>query len=116
MAIAPIDLQTLFTQVDKVGKAQTAQKEGLALQQAIQGAQLQKKTDEQIQQVNETQDTGEGVDNINDKTHRQKNENKNRYKNQSSQDSEESGDENADDKSFYNFRDPSLGNKIDITY
>ena len=44
MAIQPIDLQTLFTQVDKVGKAQSAQREGLAVQQAIQGAHLQEKT------------------------------------------------------------------------
>jgi len=116
MAIAPIDLQTLFAQVDKVGKAQTAQKEGQAIHQAMQGVQLQKKTDEQIQQVNETQDTGEGVDNINDKTQRQKNENKNRNKNQASENDEEISEGNADQESFYNLRDPSLGNKIDITY
>jgi hypothetical protein len=61
MAIQPIDLQTLFTQIDKVGKAQSAQREGLAVQQAIQGVQLQRKTEEQIQSVNEAQDTGEGA-------------------------------------------------------
>ena len=47
MAIAPIDLQTLFTQLDKVGRAQAAQRESQVLQQSIQGAQLQKKTEEQ---------------------------------------------------------------------
>jgi len=114
MAIAPIDLQTLFTQVDKVGKAQIAEKEGHANQQAMQGVHLQKKTDEQIQQINETQDTGEGVDKINDRTKRQKDENKNKKENQ--EDGEESADENAESRSFYNLRDPSLGNKIDITY
>jgi hypothetical protein len=66
MAIQPIDLQTLFTQIDKVGKAQSAQKEGLAAQQALQGVQLQRKTEEHIQSVNEAQDTGEGAEKIND--------------------------------------------------
>jgi len=68
MAIQPIDLQTLFTQLDKVGKAQIAQREGLALQQAIQGVQIQRKTEEHIQAVNETQNTGEdGVEKVKDR-------------------------------------------------
>ncbi len=61
MAITPIDLQAIFSQVDKVGKNQAAQKEGQALHQAIQGAQLERKNEEHIQQVNEAQNTGEGV-------------------------------------------------------
>jgi hypothetical protein len=38
MAIQPIDLQTLFTQMDKVAKQKSAEKEGLVLQQSLQGA------------------------------------------------------------------------------
>jgi type II secretory pathway pseudopilin PulG len=67
MAIAPVDLQTLFTQVDKVGKAQAAEKDGQVLHQAIQGAQLQKKTEQAINQVNEAQDTGDGTEKVKDK-------------------------------------------------
>ena len=68
MAIQPIDLQTLFSQMDKVGKTQSAQREGLALQQAIQGAQIQRKTEEHIQSVNEAQNTGEdGLEKVKDR-------------------------------------------------
>jgi len=111
MAIAPIDLQTLFSQVDKVGKTQAAQKEGQAIQQAIQGAQIQRKTDELIQQVNEAQDTGE-TDKIDDRTQRQSNKKKDEKKD----DETGSEQENKDKQVYTVFRDPSLGNKIDINY
>jgi type II secretory pathway pseudopilin PulG len=112
MAIAPIDLQTLFSQVDKVGRAQLAQREGQAIQQAIHGAQLQRKTEEQIQQVNETQDTGEGIDKINERDARRNKESKNNdnKKNNSSQDNEDN------DIQQIVLRDPGKGNKIDISY
>jgi hypothetical protein len=108
MAIAPIDLQTLFTQLDKVGKTQASQREGLALQQSMQAVQLQKKTNEQIQQINEAQNTGEGAEKINDhgggsgqnqKTGGKKDKQK---------------EEKKDNTSVLN--DPSLGKKIDISY
>lgn len=111
MALAPIDLQTLFTQVDKVGKAQAAQKEGQAIQQSIHGVQLQRKTEELIKQVNETQDTGEGTDKINDRSNRSKQEHNKKNKN-----SVNDEDEKTEDRKQSNiFRDPSLGNKIDIS-
>jgi len=110
MALAPIDLQTIFTQVDKVGKSQAAQKEGQAIQQSIHGVHLQRKTEEQIRQVNEAQDIGDGVDKINDKQNSNKNnENKKDNKNQ------ENESENEIEKKHHVFRDPSLGNKIDIS-
>jgi hypothetical protein len=70
MAIQPIDLQTLFTQVEKVGKEQANQKQGLQLQQSIQGALVQRKTDERIRSVNESQDTGAGTERVKDRSPR----------------------------------------------
>ncbi len=70
MAIQPIDLQTLFSQMDKVGKSQADQKEGAAIQQSLQGAVNQRKVDERIRSVNETQDTGEGPEKIKDEQQR----------------------------------------------
>jgi hypothetical protein len=68
MAIQPIDLQTLFTQLDKVAKTQSDQREGAAMHQAIHGAQLQRKTEEQIKAVNDVQDTGEdGAEKVKDR-------------------------------------------------
>jgi hypothetical protein len=68
MAIQPIDLQTLFTQLDKVAKTQSSQREGAAMHEAIQGAQLQRRTEEQIKAVNDVQNTGEdGAEKVKDR-------------------------------------------------
>jgi len=106
MAIAPIDLQTLFTQLDKVGKTQAAQREGQALHQAIQGVQLQKKTEEQIQQINEAQNTGEGAEKVGDHGQRQNGGEKNKKNKKDAPEEENPASV---------LRDPSLGNTIDIS-
>jgi hypothetical protein len=111
MAIAPIDLQAIFSQVDKVGKTQAAAKEGQMLHQAIQEVQFQRKTEEQIQQVNEAQNTGEGVEKVKDRDaghgHKQKSGGKH-------DESKEDGNEEETHPSF--LRDPNLGKKIDISF
>jgi len=107
MAIAPIDLQTIFSQVDKVGRAQMAEKQGQALTQSIQGAELQRKTEEKINQVNETQDTGEGPDKIKDQNKRNNSDSKKEEKKQK--------DKKDEEHQLSVLRDPSLGNKVDIS-
>jgi len=111
MAIQPIDLQTLFTQMDKVGKAQMAQREGLAIQQAIQGAQLQRRIDEQMQAVNETQNTGDdGTEKVKDRgAQAQDNEKKNKGEEQDVDNSQE------DENQTFIIHDPRLGRNIDIS-
>ncbi|MDR2630241.1 MAG: hypothetical protein LBC60_04895 [Spirochaetaceae bacterium] len=110
MAIQPIDLQTLFTQLDKVGKNQTAQKEGLQIQQALQGEQIQRKTEERIQSVNESQDTGEGAETIRDRSSR-------KNTGEEKQGREETGENPQDEKPGEPlvFRDPDLGRNIDVS-
>ncbi|MCL2410445.1 MAG: hypothetical protein FWC97_02265 [Treponema sp.] len=111
MAIAPIDLQTLFSQVDKVGRAQLAQREGQAIAQSVQGAQFLRKTNELDKQVNETQDMGDGTEKIKDRSNKQNNDDKNRNKNENN----EEDYENDEPESFV-LREPALGKKIDISY
>jgi hypothetical protein len=111
MAIQPIDLQTLFTQIDKVGKLQVSQKEGLALQQAIHSVEIQRRTDEHIQSVNEAQNTGQGLEQINDRNARKR------------KGGEDSGGEEAQDSgeplekaaSIRVIKDPALGRNIDFS-
>jgi Skp family chaperone for outer membrane proteins len=110
MAIAPIDLQTIFTQVDKVGRSQAAQKEGQALQQTMQGVEIQRKTEELIRQVNETQNMGEGADKIKDK-----NQDNNKQQSGGSKDGNKKDDDKEKKERISLSRDPSLGNKIDIS-
>jgi hypothetical protein len=113
MAIQPIDLQTLFTQVDKVGKAQSAQREGLAVQQALQGVQLQRKTEEHIQEVNEAQDSGDGAEKINDRQ-RRKGSAPERGKKDGA-DAAETGEDEQTEQQPVVFCDPLLGKNIDIS-
>lgn len=108
MAIAPIDLQTLFTQLDKVGKTHISQKEGQPLQQAMQAIQIQKKTDEQILQINEAQNTGEGAEKIKDRA--QENQSRSGSKNKRKQ-----NESDAKEEKTFVLSDPSLGKNIDIT-
>jgi hypothetical protein len=109
MAIQPIDLQTLFTQLDKVGKSQANQKEGLQIQQALQGVRVQQKTEEQIRSVNESQDTGEGAEGVKDRGPR----NQNDRETSSRKDREGTGEDTEEDQSV--IRDPNLGRNIDVS-
>jgi len=108
MAISPIDLQTLFSQVDKVGRTQIAQREGQALAQSMQGVEIQRKTEAQIRQVNEAQNTGEGIEKVNDNSQKQNTGGK--------KDERKPGEKEKTEKEHLSvLRDPSLGNKIDIS-
>jgi hypothetical protein len=109
MAISPIDLQALFTQVDKVGKQETAQKEGAAIQQAIQQAQSQRLTDEKIRSVNEAQDQGEGAEGVRDHSGRKASHEGGARHNGG----EENAEEKKDDAGV--IRDPDLGRNIDVS-
>ncbi|MDR2746599.1 MAG: hypothetical protein LBB77_04050 [Treponema sp.] len=107
MAIQPIDLQILFTQLEKVGKTQASQKDGAMIQQAIQSAAIQRRTDENIQSVNETQDTGRGAEAVNDRNARRRHGEEDRGE----QDREE-GEEGSQTPIF---RDPALGKYVDFS-
>ena len=110
MAISPIDLQTLFTQMDKVGKQEMAQRDGAAVLQSIQNARQQQQTDERVRSVNESQDTGEGSEAIKDKNGGRAGQEQGEQKNQS----EEETEKNTKEKDGV-IRDPNLGRNIDVS-
>jgi hypothetical protein len=105
-------LQTLFTQLDKVGKLQSVEKDGLAVQQSLQNAHIQKKMEEQVQSVDKTKETGEGAEAVNDRNARKKSGG------QSSNSEKEKKDDpkTASGKKSGVFRDPSLGKNIDLSF
>jgi hypothetical protein len=109
MAIAPIDLQTLFTQMDKVGKQEAAQKEGAAILQSIQHAKIQQDVDEKIRSVNEAQNMGEGAEAIKDKNGGRAGQDE-RQRDQSTEAAEEAEESNSV------IRDPDLGRNIDFSF
>jgi hypothetical protein len=108
MAISPLDLQTLFTQMDKVGKQEAAQREGAALLQSIQQARHQQETDERIRSVNEAQNMGEGTEEIKDKNGgRSGREDRQTHVTENTEESIEEKDSVI--------RDPDLGKNIDFS-
>ncbi|MDR2618442.1 MAG: hypothetical protein LBC62_06190 [Treponema sp.] len=112
MAIQPIDLQTLFTQMDKVGKNQAAQREGLQIQQALQQIESQRKAEEQVRSVNEAQDMGEEAEKLKDKGPRRHYEGREKSGERSAEDDADSEEEKTDPGLI---RDPRLGRNIDIS-
>ncbi|MDR1929349.1 MAG: hypothetical protein LBQ44_01850 [Treponema sp.] len=109
MAILPIDLQTLFTQIDKVGKQESAQREGAALQQALQQAQNQRHTEERIRAVNEAQDAGEGAEGVKDR-----NGGRGREREGEKKKAADAGEEDLSETDLV-IRDLDLGRNIDIS-
>ncbi|MDR0525484.1 MAG: hypothetical protein LBG90_06400 [Spirochaetaceae bacterium] len=107
MALQPLDLQTLFTQIDKVGKLQSAERDGLAVQQSMQSGHLQKKNDEQVHSVDQTKEDEE-TEAINDRRARKKSEKRKNPKKEKEEDPET--------KKPPEFRDPSLGKHIDLSF
>jgi hypothetical protein len=106
MAIQPIDLQTLFTQIDKVGKAQADQREGLAIQQSLQSVQMQKKNEIKNESVNEARNPDEGAGRVKDK---------NAGRGGGEEEKKKREEEEAEDASLPVIKDPSVGKIIDLS-
>jgi hypothetical protein len=58
MALQSIDVQAMFSQLDKVGKEQAAQRDGAALQKALAGDREAHKLTERLESVNAAADGG----------------------------------------------------------
>ena len=109
MAIQPIDLQALFTQLDKVGKNQALIRDGQQIQDSLQQLQSQRKLEENIRSVNEAQEMGEEAGKIKD-------ENKGRESQGGPKERQPDGEqEPAEEGKRDLFQDPTLGRNIDIS-
>jgi hypothetical protein len=107
VALLPIDLQTLFTQANQVGKEQAAQKEAAPQAQSLQGAQLVQKTEQRDKDVNETHDQEEGPEQVKDRARR----GADRKRRQTAEKRKPAAQRPAKDV----VRDPALGRNVDIT-
>mgnify|MGYP003418980283 CR=1 FL=1 len=105
MAIAPIDLQTLYTQLDKIGKTQGSQAHNMQVQSVLQDAE---KAKQQLEEHKKISSTTMPDEKIKDRQHNQDDENKN------SGHEKESQEENLEKKQKVPFQDPDLGQHIDV--
>ncbi len=119
MAIQPIDLQTIYTQLDKVSKDVSFQQQGVILKNSIvQENEVQKQLN-QKEAVKKTQMDEDAEIKLRDEDRRQKHQNKS--------DKKSADDENKDEEKntqvnnpymnmhFDVIKDPSLGNNLDVT-
>jgi len=107
MPLLPIDLQTLFSQMNQVGKEQAVQRDAPPQAQSLQGSLLVQKTEQRDNDVNETQHQEEGPEQIKDRARREsagRRERGQRGKTPAKQ---------APRAEV--FRDPELGRNIDVT-
>ncbi len=70
MPALPIDLQTLFTQTNQVGREQAAQKDAAPQAQLLQGAQLAQKADQLDHAVNVTREEDNEAEKVKDRSKR----------------------------------------------
>ena len=111
MAIQPIDLQALFTQLDKVGKNQAVLREGQQIQDALQQVQIQRKLEENVQSVNQAQNLGEEAEKVKDENGRSPHSGRGGGKGQT----REEEDADMEEEKPEMIRDPALGRNIDIS-
>ena len=106
MSVRPIDLQTLFSHINQVGKDQAVEKNAAALQQDQQARHLIQETEQKDHSINETKKAEEGLEGVGSKEqHPAAKEERKRRK-------ERKREEEKRSQNF--FRDPDLGHNIDL--
>jgi hypothetical protein len=116
VAIQPIDLQTIYTQLDKVSKEVAFQQQGVLLKNSINQENEVQKQLNQKEAVKQAQMDEDAQIKLRDENRRQK-------QNTSSGEKKETQDEEEREKTnnpylnagFDVIKDPSLGNNIDVT-
>lgn len=109
MSLKPIDLQTLFSHLNQVGKEQAVAKEASAVQQSQQGENLMKRAEEQRKKVKQTDDPDTGPEKVNE-DERKENE-KGRQQERHEKRDQEKNEKKRDEL----FKDPDLGQHLDIS-
>ena len=113
MGIAPIDLQTIYTQLDKVGKTYGSQAQLMQVQNAVQDAEKAKHQMEHNEKINSANMPEE-----ND-TQRIKDEHQSKNQRDSKKRKSSENDENTEETEDLSvrksiFQDPNLGQHIDV--
>ena len=112
MAIAPIDLQTLYSQLDKVGKTYGNQAQALQMQNAITDVEKAKQQLEEQKKIASTaMPEEEDTQRVKDRQYRNPQISE---KKQNSESEEEIDEEKEQKPKRSIFQDPNLGQHIDV--
>ncbi|HPE37040.1 MAG TPA: hypothetical protein PK625_07815 [Spirochaetales bacterium] len=107
MPIKPIDLQTLFTQMDKVARQNAAERDAAVAQKALLGATMQKKAVEEASSVKKLEEDKSGPGAVKDKQDETAAGAQSENKQKKEQERDQAEQETV--------QDPALGGHIDIS-
>ena len=105
MSIHPIDVQTLFMRLSLVGKEQAVQREAAHLAQTLQGSELAREAEKHSKTVNGTRELEEGLESVN--------EDEESLQQRARGERDDAQGSEGEEKEV--FRDPDIGNTIDIS-
>jgi hypothetical protein len=106
MSIKPIDLQTLFAQLEQVGRGQSADRDGQAIKQAVQGAAAQQKQTEDAKGIQKPEAPGEGAEKIRDRE---------AWQGQGGEEKQEMSNKKKSSDEAEVITDPELGGHVDVS-
>ncbi|SIQ05724.1 hypothetical protein SAMN05920897_10355 [Alkalispirochaeta americana] len=110
MAMQPIDLQTLFVRLSTVGREQAALKQAVAQNQIVTGEEIARRSQDSGHTVRESSDVSPGPETVDDQetggNQRSSSDKKENHEGESGDDQE------REDRTF---RDPDLGQHIDLS-
>ncbi len=107
MPLLPIDLQTLFSQTNQVGRDQAVQQQATPVAQSAQGAAIVQQTEQRDKDVNPTEHQQEGPEQVKPRTGRRESSRRER--------GQKGKKPAAPSPRKEVFRDPELGRNIDVT-
>jgi len=108
MPLLPIDLQTIFAQMNEVGRGEAVQRQVAPEAQALQASQIVKQTEERDNSVNESQQISEGPEEVKEEEQRGE-----RRRGAERERRQKKSDEKKAEPEI--FKDPDLGHHIDVT-
>ncbi len=107
MSIQPIDLQTLFVRLSTVGREQSAIKQAIVQNQEVTGREIAQRSQEASHVVSEAEEVSEGPEKVQEEEERSR-QRPRRSDRPPAEDETDQGDEPE-------FRDPDLGQHIDVS-
>lgn len=109
MSVIPLDLQTNFSQINKVGKQLSLAKESEVNKQDLLNSQIQKESTKNSEDVPETKHLEDDYAKIKDDNEKNKKDNQKQKK-----EKKENDDENEKNNLILKYKDPNIGSKIDV--
>ena len=107
MALLPIDLQIMFSQLSNVGKEQAVQRDVLPQYQFVQGTEMVQKAEHDDSAVNQSQQLGEGPEKAKEQEEKEKRQHSQGHR-------KDEGAEGAKEERRQVFEDPDLGHHVDL--